>query len=356
MTNSKTPLSQAHTSKEHPEEDGIYLLGQALKACGDPLRLQILQVLRLETFGVLELTQLFNTKQSGMSHHLKVLSQSGLVEAQREGNAVFYRRPLTHESEPNKTTSEQLFALIDRFPLEQHLSDKIRLIREQRAVQSQAFFARNADRLQEQQELIANHSLYAQCSFDLLFQDTPTNKDQSPIDQTVMEVGPGEGLFLKALSDTYTNVIALDNSKDMLNKARAFALTEGIENIDFILSDTLEYQQKHSEGKRPPVDAVVMNMVLHHISAPSQIFFEVFSFLKPGGTLVVCDLSRHHQEWAKESCGDLWLGFEAEELLSWAQKAGFYEQKNAYIGLRNGFQIQLRKFKKPDNLKNLTPQ
>jgi ubiquinone/menaquinone biosynthesis C-methylase UbiE/DNA-binding transcriptional ArsR family regulator len=349
MINSKPLLNQARTNKECADEDGIHLLGQALKACGDPLRLQILQVLRLETFGVLELTQLFDTKQSGMSHHLKVLSQSGLVEAQREGNAVFYRRPLTHDSEPNKTTAEQLFSLIDRFPLEQRLSDKIRLIREQRAVQSQAFFARNADRLQEQQELIANHSLYAQCSFDLLSQEISANQEQGAIDQVVMEVGPGEGLFLKALSDTYTKVIALDNSKDMLNKARAFALTEGIENIDFILSDTHDYQQTHLEGKRDSVDAVVMNMVLHHVSAPSQIFFDVYSFLKPGGTLVVCDLSRHHQEWAKESCGDLWLGFEAEELLSWAKKAGFYEQNNAYIGLRNGFQIQLRKFKKPDN-------
>ena len=41
----------------------IPALSAMLKACGDPLRLQILQVLKSDTFGVLELTQMFETKQ-----------------------------------------------------------------------------------------------------------------------------------------------------------------------------------------------------------------------------------------------------------------------------------------------------
>jgi ArsR family transcriptional regulator len=71
--------------------------------------------------------------------------------------------------------------------------------------------------------------------------------------------------------------------------------------------------------------------------------------LKPGGSFVICDLAHHNQEWTKQSCGDLWLGFHAHELLSWSERAGFVEEKNAFIGLRNGFQIQLRKFIKPIN-------
>ena len=47
------------------------------KAAGDPLRLEILRLLKTESLGVLELTSIFKTKQSGMSHHLKVLAKAG---------------------------------------------------------------------------------------------------------------------------------------------------------------------------------------------------------------------------------------------------------------------------------------
>jgi len=307
-----------------------------LKACGDPLRLQVLQVLKFDTFGVLELTQLFDTKQSGMSHHLKVLSQSGLVEAQREGNAVFYRRPAAEHVQFDHQAIAQLLQLIDRFEPDQKLTSRIDTIQKQRARQSKAFFAKNSERFKEQQELIADHEQYAQASFELLIQEN------LPKSATIMELGPGEGLFLKTLSQFFKKVIALDNSEDMLRKAKAYCVGERLTNIEFHLGDTQSFGLL---GKT--VEAVVMNMVLHHIPRPSQIFKEAFSLLNPGGLLLICDLSHHNQEWVKENCGDLWLGFEIGELTNWANSAGFIEGKSVYIGLRNGFQIQLRKFNKP---------
>jgi len=327
----------------HQDEENILQVqsfSQLLKACGDPLRVKILQVLQCDTFGVLELTQLFNTKQSGMSHHLKVLSKEGLVETQREGNAIFYRRPFIPLDGHDQHAIEQLFELIDRFPLSQTLSTQISNIRKKRAVQSQVFFAKNTERFQEQQELIANHEQYASASLELL------NKTNFASTATVLEVGPGEGLFLKSLSTTFKAVIALDNSENMLNSSQAFAKNEGLTNIQFYLGDTKTFRAQQQK-----VEAVVMNMVLHHIPAPAQIFHDVFDMLKPDGVFVLCDLSHHDQEWSKDSCGDLWLGFEAQELSTWAERAGLKEIKSVYIGLRNGFQVQLRKFIKP-NLMN----
>ena len=52
----------------------------------------MLRVLASDSFGVLELAQIFAIGQSGMSHHLQVLTQAGLLATRREGNAVFYRR------------------------------------------------------------------------------------------------------------------------------------------------------------------------------------------------------------------------------------------------------------------------
>ncbi|MEG1214978.1 MAG: metalloregulator ArsR/SmtB family transcription factor, partial [Leclercia sp.] len=67
-----------HRQSEH--------LAALCKASGDPLRLNVLRALASDSFGVLELAQIFAIGQSGMSHHLKVLAQAGLVATRREGN------------------------------------------------------------------------------------------------------------------------------------------------------------------------------------------------------------------------------------------------------------------------------
>ncbi|TNE93797.1 MAG: ArsR family transcriptional regulator, partial [Gammaproteobacteria bacterium] len=145
------------------ELSSVDVLAPIFKASGDPLRLEILRVLRRDTFGVLELSQLFDMRQSGMSHHLKVMHKAGLLEPQREGNAIFYRRPLHLDTEKlTDQTVRQIFETVDRVTLPTHLQEKIEAIRTQRAEQSQAFFARHAEQFQEQQELIAAFDLYAE--------------------------------------------------------------------------------------------------------------------------------------------------------------------------------------------------
>ncbi|NER61952.1 winged helix-turn-helix transcriptional regulator, partial [Pseudomonas sp. MAFF212428] len=56
---------------DHEQSDALAAL---CKASGDPLRLKVLRALASDSFGVLELAQIFAVGQSGMSHHLKVLA------------------------------------------------------------------------------------------------------------------------------------------------------------------------------------------------------------------------------------------------------------------------------------------
>ena len=91
-------------------------LAALFKACGDPLRLEILRLLERDAFGVLELCALLGIRQSAMSHHLKVLSVAGLVETQREGNSIFYRRPLSAPP-PRREWLQAVFRLVDGMPL-----------------------------------------------------------------------------------------------------------------------------------------------------------------------------------------------------------------------------------------------
>jgi hypothetical protein len=69
--------------------------------------------------------------------------------------------------------------------------------------------------------------------------------------------------------------------------------------------------------------------------------------VKPGGSLLITELCSHNQRWAREACGDLWLGFEQDDLARWAAAAGLDNGESLYVGLRNGFQIQVRHFAKP---------
>ncbi len=75
-------------------------LAKTAKALGDPVRLQLVDVLRKHAgkVCVCELVPLFDVGQSTLSHHLKVLRDAGLVDSERRGLwAYYYVRPHTLE-------------------------------------------------------------------------------------------------------------------------------------------------------------------------------------------------------------------------------------------------------------------
>src|SRR6476661_4454038 len=66
------------------------------KALGDPVRIELVDVLRKHAgkVCVCELVPLFDLSQPTISHHLKVLRDAGLVESERKGLwAYYYVRP-----------------------------------------------------------------------------------------------------------------------------------------------------------------------------------------------------------------------------------------------------------------------
>ncbi len=144
------------------------------------------------------------------------------------------------------------------------------------------------------------------------------------------------------LAQQFNQVIALDNAANMLGKARAFAASKQLRNIEFIHGDT-----GGLPGHKVLADCILVNMVLHHTPSPADIFQDLSAALVPGGALLVCDLCRHEQAWVRDACGDLWQGFEPDDFSRWAISAGLDEGQSVYFALRNGFQIQLRQFLKP---------
>jgi ArsR family transcriptional regulator len=62
------------------------------KALGDPIRLQLVDVLRKHAgkVCVCELVPLFDLAQPTVSHHLKVLREAGIVDSERQGLWAYY--------------------------------------------------------------------------------------------------------------------------------------------------------------------------------------------------------------------------------------------------------------------------
>src|ERR1700744_2509064 len=67
-------------------------LAAAAKALGDPVRLQLVDVLRKHAgkVCVCELVPLFDISQPTLSHHLKKLRDAGIVDCERRGLWAYY--------------------------------------------------------------------------------------------------------------------------------------------------------------------------------------------------------------------------------------------------------------------------
>lgn len=244
-------------------------LSALCKAGGDPLRLNVLRVLTNDSFGVLELAQIFAIGQSGMSHHLKVLAQADLVATRREGNAIFYRRALPHTGLPGGRLHAALLDEVDTLNLPDDVQSRISLVHRQRALASQDFFARTAEKFRAQQDLIAGLAQYSESLLTLL------DKLSFGAQATALEVGPGDGGFLPELARRFRQVIAMDNSPVMLDLARGVCERKALANVELRLADALT-------DAKVSADCVVLNMVLHHFAVPAQALRQLAEHVKIG--------------------------------------------------------------------------
>jgi ArsR family transcriptional regulator len=79
--------------REPLTEDWAGDLARMFKALGDPVRLQLLSRVASHEGGeacVCDLSEGFDLTQPTISHHLKVLRETGLIECERRGTWVYY--------------------------------------------------------------------------------------------------------------------------------------------------------------------------------------------------------------------------------------------------------------------------
>jgi DNA-binding transcriptional ArsR family regulator/SAM-dependent methyltransferase len=302
------------------------------RAVADPLRADILRTLSKDSFGVLELAHIFGVAQPALSHHLKILSRAGLVATRRDGNGIYYRRAQPKADCSVHDYLMNLYATLDGFEIDAALRARMERVHADRAERSRKFFADHATEFADQRELICTPDTYLGTLNELLDGATCGRR-------RALDVGPGDGETLLALSGHFDAVLGIDNSSEMLERARRGIRAAHTKNITLRL-------QAFESYKAPKQDLVLFAMVLHHAASPRRFFEHAHRSLQDRGVLVVVELIAHDQEWTKAACGDLWLGFDPADLDDWARQVGFAPGTSQYLAQRNGFRIQLRSYQK----------
>ena len=166
-------------------------------------------------------------------------------------------------------------------------------------------------------------------------------------------VNVDEQPYFVSIPGAGTEFLAVDRDNKYHNTLAAAAIGVGprvvhhlpdhhVMVLEFINGDT-----KNPTLESLAADCVVINMVLHHTPDPGKVLQDVASCLAPEGVVLVTDLCNHDQGWARENCGDLWLGFDPQDLARWAADAGLTDITSVYLAQRNGFQVQVRLFGHP---------
>jgi len=259
------------------------------------------------------------------------LTDAGFLARRHEGTATFYRRQLPEGK--HQALRHQILDQIDGESMPADLAAGLEAVQRLREGHSAAFFRDRGKEIRRQQESIASWEDYSRATLHLL--DRAGDFKQS----TVIEVGPGDGALLSELAKRSATVCAVDNSEEMLRAAQHN--TREISNIEYHLGEP-----KTLIKERGTFAAAVVNMVLHHAADPAALVRDTALLLRPGGELIISDLCPHDQAWAREHCGDLWLGFSPEDLRAWATAAGLEHCAELFFAQRNGFQIQVQHFKR----------
>ena len=327
--------------KTHSAGENFLLPAQKFyQAVGNNLRLSILKVIYQDAYTVSELCHIFDTLQPTMSHNLKILVEALLVEPCPEGNASFYRRCANSPKDNLAQLYQSLFDYLDSTPMKDVLVQKVADVKKIREAAAQNFFRENVGNFRETRDLVSTCECYESMVAELLQHRLNLKQEKA------LELGPGDGHFLPYLASQFEHITAVDTSVFLLERAKATQTKYSLDNVSFIHGDV-----ETALAKGIQVDCIFVNMVFHHLPSPLNALRHLSALLKTGGSLFITDLCSHNQNWVRNTCGHLWLGFDPEQLKQWVVDVGFIEEtQGLYLAQKNGFRVQARHFTKPDPL------
>jgi ArsR family transcriptional regulator len=301
---------------------------------GDEARLRLLRVLRRERLNVTELTGILGLAQSGVSRHLGLLKEAGLVVEEKDAGYTYYRVPDAPHGAPNAAVWEVLGEQFDAADADPAVrADEARL-QEVLRLRKENFDTHGGADARDARQLVPGRS-WAAWSRALGMLLPPLR---------VADLGCGEGYLTIEASRWAAQVIAVDRSDAVLDRAKALARRRHVSNVTW----------KRGELERLPikdgsVDVALLSQALHHADQPARAVAEAARVTVPDGRVLILDLREHREEWVRAKLGDRTLGFNDGELKRMLTQAGLVDVKVG-VGARKAgdpFTVLIASARKP---------
>ncbi|MBS1819233.1 MAG: metalloregulator ArsR/SmtB family transcription factor [Acidobacteria bacterium] len=278
---------------------------------GDEARLRLLRVLRKERLNVTELTGILGLAQSGVSRHLGLLKEAGLVTEEKDAGYTYYRIAEDSAGGPHRAIWEALEEQFDASAADSAVrADEARL-QEVLRLRKENFDLHGAD-TRDARQLVPGRS-WAAWSRALGMLLPPLR---------VADLGCGEGYLTIEAARWASRVIAVDRSDAVLARAKALAARRRVDNVTWKRGDLEKLPIRDAS-----VDVALLSQALHHAANPARAVAEAARITVPGGRVLILDLREHREEWVRSALGDQALGFGEKELRELLLAAGLSDVK-----------------------------
>jgi ArsR family transcriptional regulator len=309
------------------------------RVLGDPARLRLLRALSIDRFNVTELTGILGLAQSGVSRHLGLLKDAGLVREERDGIYAYYR--LARQPGDESPLWQMLTAEFQRADALPDLRADDARIQEVRRLRRENFDVHAGPDTRDGRQLVPGRSWAAWSrALGLLL---------PPLD--VVDIGCGEGYLTLEAARWARRVVGIDRSAAVLARARQLADRRRVTNVTWKRGDIEKLPAPDGS-----FDVALLSQTLHHAADPGRAIHEAARVLRPGGRVLVLDLRTHDETWVRHKLGDRWQGFDDATLSSWLTAAGL-ESPRVQVGARGAgdpFVVLVATARKPDVLAGLT--
>ena len=285
---------------------------------GDEGRLRLLRVLSRERLNVTELTGVLGLAQSGVSRHLGLLKEAGLVQEEKDGGFSYYRLSPSLAAGNDLNESPLRFLLDRQFEASADdpmlRADDARL-HEVLRLRKENFEAHAGPDTRETRQLVPGRS-WAAWSRALGMLLPPLK---------VADLGCGEGYLTIEAARWASRVTAVDRSDAVLRRARGLAERRRVTNVVWKRGEL-----EHLPIPDHHVDVAMLSQALHHAEQPARAVAEAARITVPGGRVLILDLRTHHETWVRSKLGDRVLGFADADLKRMLTAAGL---RDARVGI-----------------------